>query len=92
MKSYLNPQRRGRSFPLTDFSYHVAAMPRFHGDCARRAFPSFCEISRPYFRKEARAEFRQEFAAFAAIVATTAVPLLSSMQALVHLVLAIGHH
>jgi hypothetical protein len=77
-------------FPLVDSNYHVATMPRFHGSCARRELPSFRNISGEYFRNEARGEFQREVIAFAAIVVTAAVPILSNMHALADFLRAIG--
>jgi hypothetical protein len=76
------------NFPLIQSNYHVAAMPNFHGGCARLS--SFRNISSEYFRNEARGEFCLEFIAFAAIVVTAAIPLLSNAHALSDFLRAIG--
>jgi hypothetical protein len=78
------------SFPLIQSNYHVAAMPNFHGGCARSRLSSFRNISSEYFRNEARGEFCLEFIAFAAIVVTAAIPLLSNAHALSDFLRAIG--
>jgi hypothetical protein len=90
-KIFSRNERTGASpFPLVDSNYHIAHMPTFHGDCARHELPSFRNISGEYFRNEARGEFQREVIAFAAIVATAAVPILSSMHALADFLRAIG--
>jgi hypothetical protein len=80
----------GQDFPLIDFDYHVAALPNFRGSCARYDLSSFRNISGEYFRKEARGEFQLEFTAFAAIIVTAAIPVLSNLHALAQLARAIG--
>jgi hypothetical protein len=77
-------------FPLVDSNYHIASMPNFRGACARHELPSFRNISGEYFRNEARCEFQLEVIAFAAIVVTAAVPILSNMHALADFLRAIG--
>lgn len=77
-------------FPLVESNYHIATMPNFHGACARQELPSFRNISGEYFRNEARGEFQLELIAFAAIVLTAAVPILSNMHALADFLRAIG--
>ena len=93
MKSTLSQNLSGareREFPLIHSNYSVATMPNFHGSCARRESPSFRNISGEYFRREARGEFQREFIAFAAIVVTAAIPLLSNVHALADFLRAIG--
>jgi hypothetical protein len=79
------------SFPLIHSNYHTATMPNFHGGCARRELPSFRNISGEYFRNEARSEFQLEGTAFAAIILTAAVPILSNLHALADFLRAIGN-
>ncbi|PZR77976.1 MAG: hypothetical protein DLM52_03510 [Chthoniobacterales bacterium] len=79
------------AFPLIDCEYHSATFPNFRGGCAQRTVPSFRNISREYFRNEARGEFRLESMAFAAIVVTAAIPVLNNVHALADVLRAIGH-
>lgn len=83
-------QTDAHSFPRIDSNYHVATMPHFNGGCARYELLSFRNISGEYFRKEARGEFQLEFTAFAAIIITAAIPILSSLHALAQLAGALG--
>jgi hypothetical protein len=77
-------------FPLVDSNYHLATMPNFHGGCARYELLSFRNISGEYFRNEARGEFQLELTAFAAIILTAAIPILSNLHALADFVRVIG--
>jgi hypothetical protein len=77
------------SFPLIHSYYQIAAMPNFHGGCARHE--SFRNISGEYFRNEARNEFQLEMTAFVAIIVTAAIPILSNLYALADFLRAIGN-
>jgi len=78
------------AFPLTDYHYQSVTLPNFRGGCARSKLHSFRKISSEYFRTEARGEFRNEVIAFAAIVITAAIPMLSNVRALADFLRAIG--
>jgi hypothetical protein len=86
----LTSDARKSEFPLIHSNYSIAALPNFHGGCARRETASFRNISGEYFRNEARGEFGRELLAFAAMVVTAAVPLLSNAHALADFLRAIG--
>lgn len=85
-----NVRRDALRFPLIHSNYHVATLPNFNGGCARPELPSFRNISGEYFRNEARNEFQLEMTAFAAIVVTAAIPILSNLHALADFLRAIG--
>ena len=78
------------AFPLTNYHYHTVTLPNFRGGCAGPKCHSFRNISSEYFRTEARGEFRKELIAFAAIVITAAIPMLSNARALADFLRAIG--
>ena len=78
------------AFPLTDYHYQSVTLPNFRSGCARPKLHSFRNISSEYFRTEARSEFRNEVIAFAAIVITAAIPMLSNVRALADFLHAIG--
>ena len=93
-----NSQPRNRSarndvqrFPRINSNYHIATFPNLNGGCAGHELPSFLNISSEYFRNEARSEFQLEVAAFAAIILTAAIPILSNLHALADFVRAIGN-
>ncbi len=74
-------ERKARSFPLIDFSYHTGSFGRFGGGYANSS-SSFLSISRDYFRSEARWSYFVEVLFFALIIATTAVPLINGARAI----------
>lgn len=76
------------TFPATGYHYQASTLPKFGG--AHPKLPSFRNISGEYFRQEARGEFCCEALAFAAIVVTAAIPLLSNAHALSNFLRAIG--
>ncbi len=78
------------TFPITDYHYYSVTLPNFRGGCARPKLHSFRNISSEYFRTEARGEFRNELIAFAAIVITAAIAVLSNIHALADFLRAIG--
>ena len=82
--------KRASAQPVTDYHYHVAALPKFGSGCARPKLSSFRNISGEYFRTEARGEFCREMIAFGAIIITAAVPVLSNVHALADFLRAIG--
>jgi hypothetical protein len=52
--------------------------------------PSFLNISRDYFRNEARHDFASEAALFAMILITAAVPVVSGVYSVIELCRAFG--
>lgn len=82
--------RADHPFPLTDCNYHSVALGGYSNGCARAEVPSFLNISRDYFKNEARHSFAGEAAFFAMIVLTAAVPLVSNAYALADFIRAIS--
>lgn len=78
--------RSSRRFPATDSFYQALTLPDFRGG----RLSSFRNISREYFRKEARGEFCREIIAFAVIVVTAAIPVASNLRALGSFLRVIG--
>jgi hypothetical protein len=75
-----------RPFPITDYNYQPSGCADF-GRCGARFGmdkPSFRGISEGYFNREARQNFAAEAAFFGVIVLTAALPILNSVNALVH--------
>jgi hypothetical protein len=54
----------------------------YHARCARIEAPSFRDISRQYFQKEARRDFVGEALLFAIMIVLATAPLLSTASAL----------
>ena len=86
--SLTTPSRR--SFPLVDCNYQPMTLDGYHVRCIRTAVPSFRNISRQYFQKEARRDFVSEAFLFAVIVVLAAAPLLSTASALTEFCRAIA--
>jgi len=62
----------------------------YHARCVTTAAPSFRNISRHYFQKEARRDFVSEAFLFAVIIVLAAAPLLSAASALTEFCRAIA--
>ena len=90
MKPIFMTARNSRKFPVVEFNYQPRAFVGYQGRCAKTAGPSFRSISREYFQTEARRDFVREAIFFAAIVATTPAPFLSTASALTEFCRAIG--
>ena len=83
-----NEDRRGRNvgvrFPIIDCNFQAFPLDRFYGGSTGSSRPSFLNISREYFRYEARRNFCAEVAFFLIIAAILAVTFVSGGQAIVH--------
>jgi hypothetical protein len=82
MKPISITARSNRSFPLVDCNYQPMRLDRYHARCARTQAPSFRNISRQYFQKEARRDFVGEAFLFATMIVLAAAPMLSTASAL----------
>ena len=76
--------RAAGHFPRIDFNYHATMFGRFHGGYSGKSKVSFLNISRDYFRNEARWNYLAEVLFFLLIIATAAVPLISGARAVWH--------
>ncbi len=84
--------RSGRRFPITDCDYQAPLyIDRSGGHCANVPAPSFRNISRDYFRNEARYTFASEAALFALITMTAAVAIASGAVAAIDFLRALGY-
>ena len=90
MKPTFITTRNQKRFPLIDCNYHSATLSGYHGRCAKAKAPSFRNISRQYFQKEARREFVGEALLFAMLIVTAAAPLVSGAYAILDLCRAFG--
>ncbi|HVD96108.1 MAG TPA: hypothetical protein VNE84_08245 [Candidatus Limnocylindria bacterium] len=77
-------------FPFTDYNYHSGAISGYRSRCAKSVEPSFRNISRQYFQKEARRDFVGEAIVFAMLIITATVAVASGAQAAVQLCRALG--
>ena len=93
-KRHADEVRTARSHfgsPQIDCNYHTTTFD-LNGHCSgkRAGQVSFREISAEYFKHEARHSFVTEAAFFAAIIITSAVPLISGAHAMLNLIRSIG--
>jgi hypothetical protein len=82
--------RKGSASPKTDYGFHATSVMNGGGRCFGSRRPSFRSISQDYFKNEAPYSFSSEAALFTVIVMTAAVPIISSVNALFHLVRSFG--
>ena len=75
---------------ITDYNYHSFALESFNTNCGRASALSLWDISRKYFKNEARYDFLGQAALFAVIVLTAFLPLINNAYALVESARAIG--
>jgi len=83
--------RKNRRSPMTDYNYHSVALESLNSNCARVSARSLWDISRNYFKNEARYDFLGEAGLFAVVVLTAFLPLINNAHALVEFVRAIGN-
>ena len=78
--------RRGkrRRFPITDCNYQAFSVDRFRGGFPANPHSSFLNISREYFRHEARRNFLAEAAFFLALAAILALTFISGALVIIH--------
>jgi hypothetical protein len=79
-----------KRFPLTDYNYQSMTITGYRGRCAKSVAPSFRNISRHYFQKEARHDFVSEAILFAMLIMISSVAVASGAQAAVQLCRAFG--
>jgi hypothetical protein len=82
--------RSEKHLPLTDCNYHSMALSAYRGRCTKAKAPSFRNISRHYFQKEARRDFIGEAILFAILIITAGVPVVSGAYAVLELCRAFG--
>src|SRR6202163_1297158 len=81
-----------RRFPITNCDYQAPPyIDRSGGRCANVPTPSFRNISRDYFRNEARYTFASEAALFALITMTAAVAIASGAVAAIDFLRTLGY-
>jgi hypothetical protein len=76
---------------ITDYNYHSFALESFNTNCGRVSVLSLWDISRSYFKNEARYDFLGEVGLFAAIFLIAFLPLINNAYALVESARAIGN-
>jgi hypothetical protein len=81
---------REKRFPLIECNYHSVTVSGYMGRCVKPTAPSFRDISRLYFEKEARHDFFGEAVLFAILVVAATVPMVSGAYAIIQLCRAFG--
>lgn len=76
--------RGRRVFPITDCNYQSFSLDRFGGGLPDKPQPSFLNISREYFRYEARRSFLAEAAFFLAFAAILVLTFISGAMVIIH--------
>src|SRR5256885_15672248 len=77
--------RRTRNrLPVVNCNFQVFSLDRYYGGPNGSSQPSFLNISREYFRSEARRSFLVEVAFFLAIAVILAATFLSDARAFIH--------
>src|SRR5438874_6288418 len=71
-------------FPITDCNFQTFSIDRYYGGSTGSSPASFLNISREYFRHEARRNFVVEVKFFVVIAAILAVTFISDARAIVH--------
>ena len=90
MKPTFVTTRSEKRFPLIDCNYQSVTLSGYRSGCAKSTAPSFRNISRLYFQKEARQDFFGEAILFSILVITATVPMVSGAYAIVQLCRAFG--
>jgi hypothetical protein len=72
------------TFPKVDCNYQTFSLDRFYGGEDRNSGSSFLDISREYFRFEARRNFLAEAAFFLVLVAILALTFVSGALTIIH--------
>jgi hypothetical protein len=84
--------RSARRFPITDCDYQAPSyIDLSGGHCANIPAPSFRNISRDYFRNEARYTFASEAALFVLITVTAALAIASGAVAAIDFLRTLGY-
>ena len=72
------------TFPKVDCNYQAFSLDRYHGGEDRNRASSFLNISREYFRYEARQNFLVEAAFFLVLTAVLALTFISGALVIIH--------
>src|ERR1700682_658639 len=84
--------RSARRFPITNCDYQAPSyIDHGGGHCANVPAPSFRNISRDYFRNEARYTFASEAALFVLITITAALAIASGAVAAIDFLRTLGY-
>jgi hypothetical protein len=85
MKPTTTTNKSGQKFPFVDYHYQTSTLGNCAGHCAKTS-KSLRDISRDYFDGEANHDFLSNVAVFGILIATTAVPIITGVNAVIALV------
>jgi hypothetical protein len=75
---------KSSKFPRVDCNYQAFSLDRFYGGADRNSGSSFLNISREYFRYEARRNFLAEAAFFLVLMAILALTFVNGALIIIH--------
>ena len=75
---------RRTPFPITDCTSQIFPLHRYRGGPTGSPPPSFLNISRDYFQREARRHFLSEIAFFLILTAILAMTFVSGARVIIH--------
>jgi hypothetical protein len=90
MKPTFITTRTEKRFPLIECNYQSVTLNGYRGHCAKPTAPSFRNISRLYFQKEARQDFFGEAILFSILVVAATVAMVSGAYAIIQMCRAFG--
>ena len=79
--------RKRTVFPAIDCNYQVFSLDRYYGGSNGSSPASFLNISRDYFRREARRNFLAEVAFFFILSAILVATLIEGARVIIHFLL-----
>jgi hypothetical protein len=79
--------RKNTVFPSIDCNYQVFSLDRYHGGSTGSSPASFLNISRDYFRREARRNFLAEIAFFLVLGAILIATFVQGARVIIHFLL-----
>lgn len=86
MKPTTITNKNARKFPFVDYQYQTSTLGNFTAHCAKiSTSKSLRDISRDYFDSEVNHDFLSDAAVFGTLIATTAVPIIAGLSAVVEL-------
>lgn len=76
--------RKGATFPAIDCNYQSFSLDRYYGGSTGSSPASFLNISRDYFRREARRNFIAEIALFLILGAILIATFIEGARVIIH--------
>ena len=80
----MKPRAEEKDFPRIDCNFQIFRLDRFYGGDGHAPAPSFLNISRDYFRYEARRNFIAEGVFFIALMAVLTIAIVVGAITIIH--------